>query len=225
MEIRRHTTVEGNTTFVTLVTIDGLGVVRYSIDKETNISLISCLSVDNEHRHRKIGTQLLLNALFEIDHLEREARIYIPKDNLGLKRFCIRNNFLVDKGYEDDTRMRMVRKRRFSLNRFITFILSIDKSVGGLSRRNIVGVIYHNTADINKDEILRKRDIGDFIPLGEFIEKNIDDDNSRCSIEVKDYSRDSINVYMRVGNNPCLVLTLPREKYEKQILHFLEYNK
>mgnify|MGYP003540246517 FL=1 len=63
METRKHVTIEGKTKFIKLVTTDGMGVIQYSVDDETNISIISCLSVENSNRHRKIGTHLLLEAI------------------------------------------------------------------------------------------------------------------------------------------------------------------
>ena len=225
METRKHVTIEGKTKFIKLVTTDGMGVIQYSVDDETNISIISCLSVENNNRHRKIGTHLLLEALSQIDLLGREARVYLPSDNCELEKFFFRGGFYNDETYHGDG-IRMKRNRKMSFKKFICFIRNLGGDLTRLSEYEVVNKIYEDTYKCNIREILDSpHNLGNFLPLRDFIYKSINDDDTRCSMFIYPHTKETIKVRVRVGNNPCLVIVLPKKDYEKPITDYIRDNK
>lgn len=221
METRKHVTIEGKTKFIKLVTTDDMGVIQYSVDDETNISIISCFSVENENRHRKIGTHLLSEALSQIDLLGREARVYLPSDNCELEKLFFRSGFYNDETYHGDG-IRMKRNRKMSFKKFIYFIRNLDGELKHLSEHEVVNKIYEDTYKCNITEILDSpHNLGNFIPLHDFIHKSINDDDARCSMLIYPHTKETIKLRVRVGHNPCLVIVLPKKDYEKPITDYI----
>lgn len=113
-----------------------------------------------------------------------------------------------------------------NFSEFINFITSIDGDLNGVSIEYIVDVMYDDTWDNNEDGLANSME-GGIVDMLEIVKAAMQKKrikNTSISYEDDKYCHDTINVWMKIDNNPMYVLSLSKAIYEKKIDEWINLN-
>ena len=112
-----------------------------------------------------------------------------------------------------------------NFSKFINFITSIDGDLNGASIEYIVDAMYDDTWDNNEDELANSME-GSIADMLEIVKAAMQKRVKNTSISYEDdkYCHDTINVWMKIDNNPMYVLSLSKAIYEEKIKNWLALN-
>ena len=113
-----------------------------------------------------------------------------------------------------------------NFSKFINFITSIDGDLNGASIEYIVDAMYDDTWDNNEDELANSMEgsIADMLEIVKAAMQKKRVKNTSISYEDDKYCHDTINVWMKIDNNPMYVLSLSKAIYEEKIKNWLALN-
>lgn len=113
-----------------------------------------------------------------------------------------------------------------NFSKFINFITSIDGDLNGASIEYIVDAMYDDTWDNNEDELANSMEgsIADMLEIVKAAMQKKRVKNTSISYEDDKYCHDTINVWMKLDNNPMYVLSLSKAIYEEKIKNWLALN-
>lgn len=113
-----------------------------------------------------------------------------------------------------------------NFSKFINFITSIDGDLNGASIEYIVDAMYDNTLDNNEDGLANSMEgsISDMLEIVKAAMQKKRVKNTSISYEDDKYCHDTINVWMKIDNNPMYVLSLSKAIYEEKIKNWLALN-
>ena len=113
-----------------------------------------------------------------------------------------------------------------NFSKFINFITSIDGDLNGASIEYIVDAMYDDTWDNNEDGLANSMEgsISDMLEIVKAAMQKKRVKNTSISYEDDKYCHDTINVWMKLDNNPMYVLSLSKAIYEEQIKNWLALN-
>ena len=113
-----------------------------------------------------------------------------------------------------------------NFSKFINFITSIDGDLNGVSIEYIVDAMYDDTWDNNEDELANSMEgsIADMLEIVKAAMQKKRVKNTSISYEDDKYCHDTINVWMKLDNNPMYVLSLSKAIYEEKIKNWLALN-
>ena len=113
-----------------------------------------------------------------------------------------------------------------NFSKFINFITSIDGDLNGASIEYIVDAMYDDTWDNNEDELANSMEgsIADMLEIVKAAMQKKRVKNTSISYENDKYCHDTINVWMKLDNNPMYVLSLSKAIYEEKIKNWLALN-
>lgn len=113
-----------------------------------------------------------------------------------------------------------------NFSKFINFITSIDGDLNGASIEYIVDTMYDDTWDNNEDELVNSMEggIADMLEIVKAAMQKKRVKNTSINYEVDKYCYDTINVWMKIDNNPMYVLSLSKTIYEEKIKNWLALN-
>ena len=106
-----------------------------------------------------------------------------------------------------------------NFSKFINFITSIDGDLNGASIEYIVDAMYDDTWDNNEDGLANSMEgsISDMLEIVKAAMQKKRVKNTSISYEDDKYCHDTINVWMKLDNNPMYVLSLSKAIYEEKI--------
>lgn len=113
-----------------------------------------------------------------------------------------------------------------NFSKFINFITSIDGDLKGVSIEYIVDAMYDDTWDNNEDGLANSMEggIADMLEIVKAAMRKKRVKNTSISYEDDKYCPDTINVWMKLDNNPMYVLSLSKTIYEENIRSWLVLN-
>lgn len=113
-----------------------------------------------------------------------------------------------------------------NFSKLINFITSIDGDLKGASIEYIVDVMYDDTWDNNEDGLANSMEGGitDMLEIVKAAMQKKRVKNTSISYEDDKYCPDTINVWMKLDNNPMYVLSLSKTIYEENIRSWLVLN-
>lgn len=113
-----------------------------------------------------------------------------------------------------------------NFSKFINFITSIDGDLNGASIEYIVDAMYDDTWDNNEDGLANSMEgsISDMLEIVKAAMQKKRVKNTSISYEDDKYCHDTINVWMKIDNNPMYVLSLSKAIYEEKIKNWLALN-
>lgn len=113
-----------------------------------------------------------------------------------------------------------------NFSKFINFITSIDGDLNGASIEYIVDAMYDDTWDNNEDGLANSMEgsISDMLEIVKAAMQKKRVKNTSISYEDDKYCHDTINVWMKLDNNPMYVLSLSKAIYEEKIKNWLALN-
>lgn len=113
-----------------------------------------------------------------------------------------------------------------NFSKLINFITSIDGDLKGASIEYIVDVMYDDTWDNNEDGLANSMEGGitDMLEIVKAAMQKKRVKNTSISYEDDKYCHDTINVWMKLDNNPMYVLSLSKAIYEEKIKSWLALN-
>ena len=113
-----------------------------------------------------------------------------------------------------------------NFSKFINFITSIDGDLNGASIEYIVDAMYDDTWDNNEDELVNSMEgsIADMLEIVKAAMQKKRVKNTSIRYEDDKYCHDTINVWMKIDNNPMYVLSLSKAIYEEKIKNWLVLN-
>lgn len=113
-----------------------------------------------------------------------------------------------------------------NFSKFINFITSIDGDLNGASIEYIVDAMYDDTLDNNEDGLANSMEgsISDMLEIVKAAMQKKRVKNTSISYEDDKYCHDTINVWMKIDNNPMYVLSLSKAIYEEKIKNWLALN-
>ena len=113
-----------------------------------------------------------------------------------------------------------------NFSKFINFITSIDGDLNGASIEYIVDAMYDDTWDNNEDGLANSMEgsIADMLEIVKAAMQKKRVKNTSISYEDDKYCHDTINVWMKLDNNPMYVLSLSKAIYEEKIKNWLALN-
>lgn len=113
-----------------------------------------------------------------------------------------------------------------NFSKLINFITSIDGDLNGASIEYIVDAMYDDTWDNNEDELANSMESGivDMLEIVKAAMQKKRAKNTSIHIEDDTYCCDTINLWMKLDNNPMYVLSLSKAIYEEKIKSWLALN-
>lgn len=113
-----------------------------------------------------------------------------------------------------------------NFSKFINFITSIDGDLNGASIEYIVDTMYDDTWDNCEDGLANSMEgsIADMLEIVKAAMQKKRVKNTSISYEDDKYCHDTINVWMKLDNNPMYVLSLSKAIYEEKIKNWLVLN-
>lgn len=113
-----------------------------------------------------------------------------------------------------------------NFSKFINFITSIDGDLNGASIEYIVDTMYDDTWDNCEDGLANSMggSIADMLEIVKAAMQKKRVKNTSISYEDDKYCHDTINVWMKLDNNPMYVLSLSKAIYEEKIKNWLALN-
>lgn len=113
-----------------------------------------------------------------------------------------------------------------NFSKFINFITSIDGDLNGASIEYIVDTMYDDTWDNCEDGLANSMEgsIADMLKIVKAAMQKKRVKNTSISYEDDKYCHDTINVWMKLDNNPMYVLSLSKAIYEEKIKNWLALN-
>ena len=113
-----------------------------------------------------------------------------------------------------------------NFSKFINFITSIDGDLNGASIEYIVDTMYDDTWDNCEDGLANSMEgnIADMLEIVKAAMQKKRVKNTSISYEDDKYCHDTINVWMKLDNNPMYVLSLSKAIYEEKIKNWLALN-
>lgn len=113
-----------------------------------------------------------------------------------------------------------------NFSKLINFITSIDGDLNGASIEYIVDAMYDDTWDNNEDGLANsmESDIADMLEIVKAAMQKKRAKNTSIHLEDDTYYCDTINLWMKLGNNPMYVLSLSKAIYEEKIKSWLALN-
>ena len=113
-----------------------------------------------------------------------------------------------------------------NFSKFINFITSIDGDLNGASIEYIVDTMYDDTWDNCEDGLANSMEgsISDMLEIVKAAMQKKRVKNTSISYEDDKYCHDTINVWMKLDNNPMYVLSLSKAIYEEKIKNWLALN-
>ena len=113
-----------------------------------------------------------------------------------------------------------------NFSEFINFITSIDGDLNGASIEYIVDAMYDDTWDNNEDGLANSMEgsIYSMLKIVKVAMQKKRVKNTSISYEDDKYCHDTINVWMKLDNNPMYVLSLSKAIYEEKIKNWLALN-
>lgn len=113
-----------------------------------------------------------------------------------------------------------------NFSKFINFITSIDGDLNGVSIEYIVDTMYDDTWDNCEDGLANSMEgsIADMLEIVKAAMQKKRVKNTSISYEDDKYCHDTINVWMKLDNNPMYVLSLSKTIYEEKIKNWLALN-
>lgn len=113
-----------------------------------------------------------------------------------------------------------------NFSEFINFITSIDGDLNGASIEYIVDTMYDDTWDNNEDGLANSMEgsIYSMLKIVKVAMQKKRVNNTSISYEDDKYCHDTINVWMKLDNNPMYVLSLSKAIYEEKIKNWLALN-
>ena len=113
-----------------------------------------------------------------------------------------------------------------NFSKFINFITSIDGDLNGASIEYIVDIMYDDTWDNCEDGLANSMEasIADMLEIVKAAMQKKRVKNTSISYEDDKYCHDTINVWMKLDNNPMYVLSLSKAIYEEKIKNWLALN-
>lgn len=113
-----------------------------------------------------------------------------------------------------------------NFSKFINFIISIDGDLNGASIEYIVDTMYDDTWDNCEDGLANSMEgsIADMLKIVKAAMQKKRVKNTSISYEDDKYCHDTINVWMKLDNNPMYVLSLSKAIYEEKIKNWLALN-
>ena len=113
-----------------------------------------------------------------------------------------------------------------NFSKFINFITSIDGDLNGASIEYIVDTMYDDTWDNCEDGLANSMEgsIADMLKIVKAAMQKKRVKNTSISYEDDKYCHDTINVWMKIDNNPMYVLSLSKAIYEEKIKNWLALN-
>lgn len=113
-----------------------------------------------------------------------------------------------------------------NFSKFINFITSIDGDLNGALIEYIVDAMYDDTWNNSEDGLANSMEggIADMLEIVRAAMQKKRVNNTSISYEDDKYCHDTINVWMKLDNNPMYVLSLSKAIYEEKIKNWLALN-